>query len=133
MNETIRRQPPPTLTPSIIASTLPYSKPIHQSPFSTSSPSPYVLQIASTTSNYILSASDDTINYYDKELKKLGVLPANQKGLTELVRGAGEGSNVIFSAAKDATVSGYDMRDPRKAAFTLKGIPASSRNPSTTS
>lgn len=123
MNESIRRAPPPTLTPSITASTLPYAKPLNQSPFSSTTPSPYVLQVTATASNYVLSASDDTINYYDKVLTKLGTLPVkHQKGLTQLVKGAGEESTVIFSAAKDGTVAGYDLRDPRQAVFTLKGI-----------
>lgn len=115
-----RRRPPPTLVPGAGASQK--RQPVFQVPFDDEAKStPYVLHVVPTKFGYLFSGSDDSLRAYDPKLNLVAKLPSRQKGITFMTRGPGEDSSAVFVCARDGTVTGWDMNDLTKPAFTLKG------------
>ena len=114
------RLPPPLLFPSTTSRPLRLAAQINYDPSNPANP-PYVLHAVSHRGGYLFAASDDTIRAFSPNLQPLGQLPVSQRGITSMVKGAGEDSNAVFVTAKDGTVSCWDLRDLTKEAFKLKG------------
>lgn len=120
MQAPILRRPPPLLVPGSATAPLRLA---HQAAFAPDSKvAPYVLHVVSLgpTVGYLFAGSDDSLRAFSPTLEPLATLKSSQKGITSLVRGAGEGSTAVFSTARDGTVVGWDTRDLSKEAFKLK-------------
>ncbi|KAK4698828.1 WD repeat-containing protein 89, partial [Phenoliferia sp. Uapishka_3] len=116
----IMRRPPPLLIPGSSPSSLHLAHQANFSP-STSTTPPYVLHVLSLPSlGYLFAGSDDSLRLFSPTLELLSTLKSTQKGITSLVRGAGEASTAVFSTARDGSVVGWDVRDLSKEAFRLK-------------
>ncbi|KAM0750479.1 WD40 repeat-like protein [Meredithblackwellia eburnea MCA 4105] len=113
------RPPPPLLTPGTSSTPLRLA---NQTPFCPSSdPPPYVLHVVPLgPAGYLFAGSDDSLRVFSPTLEPVAKLPSTQKGITSLVKGAGQGSTAVFSTARDGTVVGWDTRDLSKEAFKLK-------------
>lgn len=115
----ILRRPPPLLIPGTSTTPLRLAS---QAAFAPDSKlPPYVLHVLPLGSfGYLFAGSDNSLRAFSPTLEPIATLKSSQKGITSLVRGAGEGSTAVFTTARDGSVVGWDTRDLSKEAFKLR-------------
>ncbi|KAI5480520.1 WD repeat domain 89 [Pseudohyphozyma bogoriensis] len=122
----IRTKEPPMLHPGASTSQLKLAAQAQFDPSASENP-PYVLHVVPLgpqgSQGYLFAGSDDSLRVFSPTLELVGELKSSQKGkgITSVVKGAGEDSNAVFVTARDGTLVGWDTRDWSKEAFKVKG------------